>query len=138
MPKIMALDVGDRKIGVAITDLLGILPQPYDTIRFYSEEEKIDKIAKIIEENSVEHVVIGLPKNMDASEGMQAKRTREFAKKLLNKINIKIDFVDERLTTKKAFKDLRHLSVKKIKEKNILDTQAAINILETYLMKNGR
>lgn len=135
MARIMSLDVGDRKIGIAMTDVLGILPQPYDTIRFFDEKEKITKIVKIIKENNIDKLVIGLPRNMDSTEGVQAKKTREFANNLSKEIDINIYFVDERLTTKKALRDLNYLSVKKIKEKNILDTQSAINILETYLMQ---
>lgn len=133
MGRILGLDVGNKKIGIAMTDLLGIMAQPHKTIRFTDEKDKINQILQIIKEFDIKIVVIGLPKNMDSSEGEQAKKTREFAKKISEKLDVKIEYVDERLTTKKAFRDLNYMSVKKIKQKGILDTQAAINILQTYL-----
>lgn len=129
----MALDVGDRKIGVAITDPLAIMATPLTTLRFKDENEKISKSAALANENQVSQIVIGMPKNLKGAEDVQANKTKAFAENLSKFTKAEIIFVDERLTTKKALNDLGYLSIKKIKEKDILDMQAAVNILETYL-----
>lgn len=138
MNRVMSLDVGDSKIGIAMTDLLGLMAQPYKTLRYADENIILQQIKEIIINNNVNKLVVGLPKNMDNSEGKQAEKTRYFVKRLQELISIDVEYIDERLTTKKALNDLSYLKIKKIKKKNILDTQAAINILDTYLSLNNR
>lgn len=138
MSRIMALDVGDKKIGIAVTDILKIMAQPHSTVRFNNEDEKLEKIVNLAKDLDVDLIVIGLPKNMDGTEGCQAIKTREYSLKLKELSNINIEFIDERLTTKKSLQDLNYMSVKKIKEKKILDTQAAVNILESFLLRKNK
>ena len=136
MQKILALDVGKKKIGIAITDLLQITAQPHSTIRSKNLEEQIDKIIAIIDENSIKTVVVGLPKNMNDSEGDQASWTKTFVERILEKKqDVEIVYIDERLTSKMALSSLKHMNMKKIKEKGLIDTVAAVNILETYLKR---
>ena len=134
MQKILSLDVGKKKIGIAITDLLQITAQPHSTIRSNNLNQQIDKIISIIDENSIKTVVVGLPKNMNDSLGEQAEWTKKFISKILEKRqNLDIIYIDERLTSKMALNSLKHINMKKIKEKGLIDTVAAVNILETYL-----
>ena len=136
MQKILALDVGKKKIGIAITDLLQITAQPHSTIRSKNFEEQIDKIIAMIDENSIKTVVVGLPKNMNDSEGDQASWTKTFVERIsAKKQDIEIVYIDERLTSKMALSSLKHMNMKKIKEKGLIDTVAAVNILETYLKR---
>lgn len=134
MQKILSLDIGKKKIGIAITDLLQITAQPHSTIRSKNIEEQIKKIIAIVDENSIKTIVVGLPKNMNDSEGEQADWTKKFVQKIIEKKEeLEIVYIDERLTSKMALSSLKHMNMKKIKEKGLIDTIAAVNILETYL-----
>lgn len=134
MKKIIALDIGKKKIGIAITDLLQITAQPYSTIRSKNLDEQMEKIIQIIKENDIKTVVVGLPKNMDDSLGEQAEWTKSFISRMLEKeSDLDIVYIDERLTSKMALSNLKHMNMKKIKEKGLIDTIAAVSILETYL-----
>ncbi len=135
----MALDVGDKRIGLAISDLMGWTAQPLYTLHRTCEQEDLQKIKKTVLEYKPKVIVIGLPKNMDGSIGFQGDKTMEFAEKLKNILSedIPIVFQDERLTTKSARNVMNMAGTKKKNKKNMVDTIAAVFILETYLMKNG-
>lgn len=134
MNKILGLDIGKKKIGIALSDLLGMTAQPKATIRSNSLDEQIDKILAIIKEESIKDVVVGLPKNKDGQESEQSIWTRGFIDRLVEKNgDIKIIYIDERFTSKLALSNLSHMSMKKIKEKELIDSLAAASILETYL-----
>ncbi len=137
--RIMALDVGDKRIGLAISDLMGWTAQPLYTLHRTCEQEDLQKIKKTVLEYKPKVIVIGLPKNMDGSIGFQGDKTMEFAEKLKNILSedIPIVFQDERLTTKSARNVMNMAGTKKKNKKNMVDTIAAVFILETYLMKNG-
>ena len=135
--RILALDVGDRRIGMAMSDLLGWTAQPLYTIHRTKDEEDLGKIVEVIKQYDIGTIVCGLPKNMDSTVGFQGEKTMQFVEQLQQMIppEIKVVFQDERLSTKEA-KQVTHTSgVKKKKKKNMIDTIAAVFILETYLMK---
>ena len=135
MRRILGLDIGDKRIGIAVSDLLGMMAQPLYTLTRKSTKDAINEIAEIIQKEDIKQVVVGLPKNMDSTEGIQAKRTRDFSQLLLEKTNsnIEIIYCDERLTSKMAKQSLSHMKLAKAKEKKLIDTAAAVHILHGYL-----
>ena len=139
MRRILGLDIGDKRIGIAVSDLLGMMAQPLYTLTRKSTKDAINEIAEIIQKEDIKQVVVGLPKNMDSTEGIQAKRTRDFSQLLLEKTNsnIEIIYCDERLTSKMAKQSLSHMKLAKAKEKKLIDTAAAVHILQGYLDSNN-
>ena len=135
MRRILGLDIGDKRIGIAVSDLLGMMAQPLYTLTRKSTKDAINEIAEIIQKEDIKQVVVGLPKNMDSTEGIQAKRTRDFSQLILQKSNsnIEIIYCDERLTSKMAKQSLSHMKLAKAKEKKLIDTAAAVHILQGYL-----
>lgn len=136
MERIMGLDVGDKTIGVAISDLLGITAQGITTIRRTSKKEDYGVLKELIDEYNIKKVVVGLPKNMNGTVGPQGEKTIKFAEKLKNKFNVYIIYQDERLTSKAAEKMLIAGDVRRDKRKNVIDKVAATFILQTYLDSN--
>ena len=135
--RIMGIDYGDSRVGVALTDPLGITAQGLETIH-HSGNDKIvlKRIEEIINEYEVDTIVIGMPYKLNGDEADRVEVTKNFIHKLkckFNKINIKE--IDERLTTVAAHKTMNYLGVKNKNKKNIVDTISAVYILETY-MKN--
>ena len=133
----LGIDYGDARVGLAITDELNITVQGLETIlRNGSDKVILKKLDEIFEKYEVDTIVVGMPFNMDGSISERAKITEEFVHKLKCKYNkIKIETIDERLTTVEAHRTMNFLDVKKNKKKNIVDTISAEYILETYLNK---
>lgn len=138
--RIMALDIGDKRIGMAISDLMGWTAQPLYTVHRRGVEQDIEEILKNVREYSPSTIVAGLPKNMDGSEGFQSEKTIEFMNLLKEKLSpeIRIEYQDERLSTKSARQAMLQAGTKRKDKKNMVDTIAAVFILETYLMKQDR
>jgi len=135
--RILGIDYGDARVGVAITDELSITAQGLETI-FHNNNDKIilKRIEELVNEYKVNTIVIGIPYNLDGSGSKRIEITEKFIHKLkcrLGKINI--ERVDERLTTVQAHKTMNLLNVDKKKKKNIVDTISAVYILETYINK---
>ena len=129
--RVLALDVGNKRIGVAYSDPLGISVNPLPYIE--NNEKVFEKIKNLINEYNIGKIVIGLPLTLKGEEGEQAKITREFVEELKKYIgNIPIEFVDERFTTSLAEQHLRE-TTKKSKRKQKVDSLAAVYILKTYL-----
>ena len=133
--KIMAVDLGKARTGIAICDESEMLASPVTVIHEHNEERLLEKISQIISEQHPKLLVVGLPRNMDGSEGIQAKRTRDFSQLLLQKENSNIEIIywDERLTSKMAKQSLSHMKIAKAKEKMLIDIAAAVHILQSYL-----
>lgn len=133
MGKILGLDIGDRRIGVAISDELGLLARPVEII----DRRKIDPVARLCEiakQESVTTVVVGLARNMDGSEGTQAKKCREFASLLEKNLpNVSIVMWDERLSTKAAKRVAVETRSKSQRRTQSLDATSACFILQGYL-----
>ena len=133
----LGIDYGMSKVGLAVTDLLGITAQGLETI-FYNGNDKIllKRLDEIIPEYEITTIVVGMPYNMNGTKGERAEATEKFLHKLHCKYNnIKIDTIDERLTTVAANKTMNFLEVNKHKKKNIEDTISAVYILEMYINK---
>lgn len=130
MYKVMALDIGTKRIGIALSDYLLMLANGHSYISREPEDKAVQEIARIAKENNVEKIVVGLPLNMDDSEGFQAKNCREFALKLKD---FEVIFEDERLTSDAAEENLRNKKIDFRKDKGLVDIESACIILEQYL-----
>ncbi|MBE6047137.1 MAG: Holliday junction resolvase RuvX [Clostridium sp.] len=131
--RILGLDVGQKTIGVALSDPLGFTAQGITTIRREKKSKDIEEIKKICDEYNVETIVIGLPKNMNNSIGFAGEKIIEFSQLIKQEIDIKIDFWDERLTTVAAHRAMLEADLSRGKRKKIVDKIAATYILQGYL-----
>ena len=138
MERIIGLDVGDRTIGVAMSDLLQLTAQGLTTIRRESKIKDYAALESIIDEYDVKTVVVGLPKNMNNTIGPQGEKTMKFAEKIKNKFNVEIVYEDERMTTMSAEKMLIAGDVRREKRKTVIDKVAATYILQLHLDKKRR
>ena len=132
-PRLLGLDVGDRRIGVAISDPLGLTAAGLETITRVNMDTDVKTISDIAKRHSVVEIIIGLPKNMDGSEGEQAQKVQSFGKKLARYSGIPIVYEDERLSTVSAIRTLTVQGVKTGHRKDLVDMQAAAIILQKYL-----
>lgn len=133
MYKIMALDIGTKRIGIALSDYLLMLSQGHSYIPRQPEAKAIEQIYKIAKDNHVEKIVVGLPLNMDGTKGFQAKNCEEFASLIKG---YEIIFEDERLTSDAAEENLRNKKIDFKKDKGLVDIESACIILEQYLSRN--
>ena len=135
--RILGIDYGDARTGIAITDALKITAQGLETIHNEGSDKIIlRRLDEIMEQYDVDTIVIGKPINMNGTSSERTEKTEKFIHKLKCKYNkIKIETIDERLTTVAAHKTMNFLDVNKNKKKNIVDTISAVYILETYLNK---
>ena len=137
--KKIALDVGDKTIGVAVSDALNITAQGVTTIERVGIRKDSGKVMDYIREFDCDTVVIGLPKKLDGTDSPQTEKVYEFKTMLENKMrssgmgNVKIEFYDERLTTVMAEKVLIEADMSRGKRKKVIDKQAAVIILQSYL-----
>ncbi len=136
--RIIGLDLGQKNIGVAVSDPLGFTAQGLTTIRRSNKENDINEIKKICEEYKAELLLIGLPKNMNGTIGPSGELAMEFGRLCGEKINIEIKFWDERLTTVAAHKAMLEADLSRNKRKKIVDKVAATYILQGYLDMIGR
>ena len=135
--RILGIDYGDARTGIAITDALNITAQGLETIHNNGSDKMILKrLDEILEQYDIDTIVIGKPINMDGTSSERTEITERFIHKLKCKYNkLKIEIVDERLTTVAAHKTMNFLDINKNKKRNIVDTISAVYILETYLNK---
>lgn len=134
--KILGLDVGSKTVGIAISDLMGWTAQGLGTLRINEEQEDlgIDQLVKIIKDNQVGTVVIGLPKNMNNSIGFRGEASIKYKEKLQESVpSIDIVMWDERLSTMAAERSLLEADVSRQKRKKVIDKMAAVFILQGYL-----
>ena len=132
MHKIMALDIGTKRIGIALSDYLHIIANGHSYINRNPEQEAVNEIKKIARDNNVQEIVIGVPYNMDGTKGFQAEDCIEFSK---NFEEFEIKQEDERLTSDTAEENLRNRKINFRKEKGLVDVERARIILEQYLEK---
>lgn len=132
--RVLGLDYGDVRTGVAISDSLGITAQGIESIK-HGDNQKvlISRLKEIINEYKPEKIVIGYPLNMNATKGPRAEKTDKFIKKLEQEFKIQVIKIDERLTTVASHKTMTTLGISKEKKKNIVDTISAQYILQMYL-----
>lgn len=137
--KIMSLDVGDKTIGVALSDELLITAQGVKTILRSNIKKDTGDIISIIEENNVNKVIVGLPKNLNGTDSIQTEKVYQFKEKLVNKLrstgkpDIEVIFWDERFSTVIAENILIQADMSRKKRKDVIDKMAATVILQSYL-----
>ena len=133
--RILGIDYGDARVGISITDPLGITAQGLETIHYNGNDKIVLKrLEEIVNQYNVDTIVIGIPLNMNGSKAERVEVTEKFINKLKCKFGkIPIERIDERLTTVEAHKTMNFLNVNKFKKRNIVDTISAVYILETYL-----
>ncbi|GIO87910.1 putative pre-16S rRNA nuclease [Paenibacillus faecis] len=131
--KILGLDYGDRRIGVAVSDAFGWTAQGLTVIERRREGGELDRIAELVSEHEVEEVVVGLPKNMNGSVGPRGEICMAFAEELKTRLQIPVHLWDERLTTVSAQRTLIEADVSRKKRKGVVDKMAASLILQNYL-----
>ncbi len=129
--KIIGLDIGKKRIGIAMSDIMCMIAHPVETISREPEKSSVDKITKLAEENNVKVIVAGLPKNMNGTIGPQAQDCIDFANNFKDKYEVV--FEDERLTSRQAEIILAQTGRKYTKNKQLVDLKSACIILQQYL-----
>ncbi len=137
--RVLGIDYGDSRIGVAVSDPMGWTAQGLETIKSKDSLRKaIERIMEIIRQYEIKDIVIGYPLNMNGTAGPRTERTEAFIKKLLELGDFNIVKWDERLTTVSAHRAMNELGVKASNKKNIVDTMSAVFILQGYLDRQRR
>ena len=133
--RILGIDYGDARVGLAITDPLGITAQGLETVHFGGNDKILLKqLDEIFDQYEISTIVVGMPYNMNGTATERVEVTKKFLHKLKCKYNkIKIETVDERLTTVAAHKTMQFLGVNKHKKRGMVDTISAVYILEIYM-----
>ena len=134
MDRVLGLDIGTKRIGVAISDLLFITAQPLKAVFRISDEKAVKEINEIINQYEIKTIVAGLPKNMDGSIGPQAQNCIDFMK---NFSSVNVIFEDERLTSRQAEFILKEQGKKYTKQKELVDVESACLILQQYMDKQS-
>ena len=135
--KIMSVDYGDRRKGIALSDIRGILASPLTVIKESYQPKLAKKIVSLAVDNDVKTVVIGLPRNMDGSYGYRCDECKSLGEAISNiNAELNICFEDERLTTVMAHNVLSENNVRGKKRKDTVDAVSAVMILQSYLDKN--
>jgi len=131
--RILAIDLGEKRIGIAISDELGITAQGLPTIPSTTEDENLKKIKKLVDKYNVKKIILGLPKNMNGTLGRQAEKSLSFAQKIKNIHQVPVELEDERLSTSKAERLLIQADRSRKKRKKVIDKMSAVIILQSYL-----
>ena len=136
----LGMDLGTKTLGLAISDKQGIIASPYKLIKYNNIEDAVNEVLEIIEKEKVDNLVLGLPKNMNNSLGFASERSLNFKKLLEEKTDLKIELIDERLSTVEAERMLISNDEKRKNRKKVIDKVAATIILQGYLdrSKNER
>jgi putative Holliday junction resolvase len=130
---ILGIDPGEKRVGLAIAYRGISVATAYGVIDYIGKQKFIDRLRPIMDEENIGLIIMGLPKNMDGSEGESAKKARRLAEFISKSLEVPVEFVDERLTTDEARKMLRETGAKIDREEGALDMLSAASILQTYL-----
>ena len=134
MDRILGIDYGDSRTGIAVSDALGWTAQGLETIVYKGNMNiLLNRIGEIIQEYDIKKIVIGFPRNLNGTIGPRAEKTEEFIKILIDKFKLNVIKWDEWLSTVSAHRDMNDMGVKNKKKKNLVDTIAAVHILQNYL-----
>ena len=133
MQRILSLDFGERRIGVAVSDALNIIAQSVGTIERRGIKNDLKKIKGLVQEHDAGMLIVGLPLNMDGTEGKSANRAIDFVNELKKEIDIRVEMVDERLTTAQGERIFLEADLSRKKRKKNIDKIAAQLILQNYL-----
>ena len=133
----LGMDLGTKTLGLALSDKLGIIANPYKTLRYNDIDELVSEVTTLIDELKVEDLDLGYPKNMNNTLGEAVERTLTFKEKLEASINKTVNLVDERLSTVEAERALIGADMSRKNRKEVIDSVAASIILDTYLKRIG-
>ncbi len=136
--RVVGLDVGDVRIGVAVSDPLGIIAQPHSVIRVATPEQDIEAVRAVVTEKEAVRIVVGLPLNREGKPGPQAEKVLAFVEALRTALGIEVVTQDERFSTAAAERMLIQANVSRKGRKQVIDKVAAHHILQTYLDRHGR
>ncbi|MCD6129051.1 Holliday junction resolvase RuvX [Candidatus Bipolaricaulota bacterium] len=131
--RFLGLDVGDRRIGIALSDETGTVAQGRGVYTRQGEKEDLSYFVELCRRERVEKIVVGLPLNMDGSEGEQAAKVRAFAEALSERAGLPVEYLDERLTTVEADRVLSQAGFREKKKRKVRDELAAVLILQAWL-----
>jgi putative Holliday junction resolvase len=131
--RILGLDIGSKRIGVALSDMLCITAQALETIESKDTQADIRKIRELVDANQVDEIVVGVPYNMNGSEGPQAEKVKAFIQELAERIDVPVREWDERLSTVAAERVLLEADMSRAKRRKVIDKVAAAIILQGYL-----
>ena len=138
MSRVLAVDLGEKNVGLAISDQLGWTAQGLPNLNYQNNQQAIAEIARLTKEYDVVEVVVGMPVNMNGSLGKQARRASKFAEELGTRLKLPVRIWDERLTTMQAQRLLLQASLSRKKRRSKIDRLAAQLILQSYLDSRGQ
>ncbi len=133
--RILAVDYGDVRTGIAVCDKREILASPLTTIKETYQPKLVDKISELVKSEKAEMIVVGLPRNMDGSYGYRADECKSLGEALKEATNLDVQYEDERMTTVIAHNELSANNVRGNKRKSIVDAVSAVVILQSYIDK---
>jgi len=136
MSRCIGIDLGSKRVGLALSDKMNMIASPYKTLTFKNEQDLLDQLRLIIVDFKVKSIVLGLPLNMNGEDSAQTKKVREF-KSVLSIFNLPIIFEDERLSSVSAKRSLVMQDIKTGHNKSEIDKRAAAIILQQFLDKNN-
>lgn len=139
-PRILAVDPGEKRVGLAISDPFGNFAVGLDTIAMYEGKDLLPEIGALCQQYDVQKIVMGLPLHMSGEEGTSAQKARELAAKFSEGLNLPVELMDERLTSKIAAQTLRDQGIQssRHRKKGIIDQAAAMRILQDYLDRKAK
>lgn len=130
----LALDWGERRIGVAISDSTGLIAQPLETIASSGDgRDALERVAELVQKHEVDQIVVGLPLHMNGRRGPEAERARAFGERVRARVGVAVDYLDERWTSLEAERVLDEVGVKRRKQRGRVDPIAAALLLRTWL-----
>lgn len=138
LSRVLGLDVGARRIGIAVSDPLGITAQGLETLQRKNKRQDFERLGQIIREYDVRQIVVGLPLRMSGAEGTQAGKMHEFAEELRRRFSLPVHMWDERLTSAEANRLLRETDLSIEKRGKAVDRMAAVLILQGWMESRGR
>lgn len=133
---VLGIDHGEARIGLAITDPVGIMAHPLETVQVKTTPP-IERIAELVIQRQVKQIVLGLPIRMDGTEGTAAEKIRAFGDEIKSQVGLPLHYIDESLTTVAAAAKLHQAGKNAKKQKSIIDQAAAVEILSTWLEQNS-
>ncbi len=133
MHRVLAIDYGDIRVGLALSDLTQTISKPFKTLKYHDMDDLLNQLSSIIEENDVNKIVAGIPYNMKGKDTKQTIKVREFVVILEKKLDLKVELIDERLTSSEAQKFMHQMNIKTGFNKDKIDKIAASIILQEYL-----
>ncbi|GAB6175746.1 Holliday junction resolvase RuvX [Desulfobaculum senezii] len=136
--RILAIDFGLKRVGLALTDGLGMMAFPYKTIVRTTRDKLFAELSEILEKENVTAIVLGLPLSLDGEETLITRQVYNFKASLARRTDLPIHYMDERLSSVEAEEQLKEVGLRRKKRKTVLDQQAAVRILESYLAQEKR